>query len=115
MASVKVLPSLPATVHKDAPQKIITFKSRCNIEKDKKTSDHGLTDFHTLDGNTSICVKIDTDRKDGMIIVTPYAKDNYGSLSHYVIENDDGTYVVLLENLLSEPRSVRLSYLIFYD
>lgn len=117
---VKVLPSVPAHKADKADLKVTTLKTKRNLDIDAskiKTYERGVTEWHTVEANVSVCVKIITkeEKKSGAIYITPVCKDTYGSLSYYVVSESDGEFVVLVENLLSEPREFKLNYMIYFD
>jgi hypothetical protein len=99
----------------DNKAKIVTLKTKRNIDDDIKRSERGSTDFYNIDPNTSIVIKILTEKKPATVLDTLICKDIIGSLNHYVCDVGDDGFSVLVENLLSDSRNVKLNFLVFYD
>lgn len=122
---VKVLPTVPVLKQSDVAsassevKKLVSFKSKRNSDIDEhkvKRFERGSTEVFILEGNLSCNVKITTDtQKTGSIWVSLVCKDSLGSLVHYVVKEEVGSFEVLVENLLDVQREFKLNYLIYFD
>ena len=111
----------PPVIKQDGDKGLVFLKTiRNKLVEDSmiKRMEHGSSETHTLEANTSCLVKLLIDcgaSKACHLLTSLVCKDSLGSLSHYIINETPNELVCLVENTTHESRSFNINYCIFYS
>lgn len=118
MSTKTVVLKTTDTVQTDNKVKVVSIKTKKNLDVEDskiKRSERGSSEPYMIEPNTSIVIKILSEKKPSTVLATLICKDNQGSLANYVCDLSDDGFSVLVENTLSDPREVKIHFNVFYD
>lgn len=108
-----VVKSLPVQ-----PQKLLSHKSKLNIQRDENQQKKylsGISEFHKISENSSGIIKIAIeDSRNYVPVVSLQCKDSDGGISCVIVSSDPNVLSVCLENILDQEREVRVNYVVFF-
>ena len=116
----KMLP-VPPVIKQDGDKGLVflkTIKNKLVEDAMIKRMEHGSSETHTLEANTSCLVKLLIDCgsvKACHLVTSLVCKDSLGSLTHYIINEAPNELVCLVENTTPESRTFHINYVIFYS
>lgn len=120
MEQHKIIKALPSPIQ---TKERIVIKSKLNQQRDLDVQQHnslkgeipqlkfGMTDVHKIEPDSAGIIFINEANQNS--IFNLHCNDVFGGLSYYVLEYNGETVRIFVENLTSELRDVRMSFLNF--